>query len=121
MRTTINIDDAQLADAREMSGITNETELVRAALKQLIKRKRRDRAEKRGVRGASAVADAKKNGRATLNIDDAQLAKAREKSGIEDDAELVREALRTLIRRERRDRAERLGVRVSDGKTDNRA
>ena len=36
MRTTVTIDDAQLATAREMSGITETSALVRAALKMLI-------------------------------------------------------------------------------------
>jgi len=120
MRTTIDIDDAQLAKARAKSGIEDNAELVRAALQELIDRDRIRGTEYSGLVGASAVAGAKKNGRATLNIDDEQLADAREMSGITNKTELVREALRTLIRRERRRRAERLGVRVSDGKTDNR-
>jgi len=59
--------------------------------------------------------------RTTINIDDAQLAKAREKSGITNTAELVRAALKELIKRERMDIADKLGIRVSNGKIDNSA
>ncbi len=38
MRTTINIDDDLIAAAREYTGITEKTELVRMALKALISR-----------------------------------------------------------------------------------
>lgn len=36
MRTTINIDDDLIAAAREYTGITEKTELVRMALKSLV-------------------------------------------------------------------------------------
>ncbi len=36
MRTTINIDDDLIAAAREYTGITEKTELVRVALKSLV-------------------------------------------------------------------------------------
>ena len=38
MRTTVTIDDAQLTRARELTGITETSALVRAALKGLIER-----------------------------------------------------------------------------------
>jgi Arc/MetJ family transcription regulator len=38
MRTTLNIDDDLIKDARELTGITRKTELVRYALKSLIAR-----------------------------------------------------------------------------------
>jgi Arc/MetJ family transcription regulator len=38
MRTTINIDDDLIETAREYTGITEKTELVRMALKSLISR-----------------------------------------------------------------------------------
>ncbi len=38
MRTTIVLDDGLLADAEELTGITEKTALVRAALKALIER-----------------------------------------------------------------------------------
>ncbi len=38
MRTTISIDDALLADAREMSGVKDTGPLIRAALEALIQR-----------------------------------------------------------------------------------
>lgn len=38
MRTTINIDDDLIAAAREYTGITEKTELVRMALKSLLAR-----------------------------------------------------------------------------------
>jgi len=36
MRTTLNIDDDLIKDARELTGIHEKTELVRIALKSLI-------------------------------------------------------------------------------------
>jgi Arc/MetJ family transcription regulator len=38
MRTTITLDDALLADAREMSGLDDTGPLIRAALEALIQR-----------------------------------------------------------------------------------
>jgi Arc/MetJ family transcription regulator len=38
MRTTITLDDDLLADAAELTGITEKSALVRAALKALIER-----------------------------------------------------------------------------------
>lgn len=38
MRTTLTLDDELLADAAELSGITEKSALVRAALKALIER-----------------------------------------------------------------------------------
>jgi len=38
MRTTINLDDDLLADAQEMTGITEKSALVREALKALVAR-----------------------------------------------------------------------------------
>jgi Arc/MetJ family transcription regulator len=38
MRTTITLDDALLADAKEMSGLNDTGPLVRAALEALIQR-----------------------------------------------------------------------------------
>ncbi len=38
MRTTLNIDDQLLAEARDMTGLTEKTALVREALKALIER-----------------------------------------------------------------------------------
>jgi Arc/MetJ family transcription regulator len=38
MRTTINIDDALLARAQELTGITEKTSLVRTGLEALIAR-----------------------------------------------------------------------------------
>ena len=39
MRTTLNIDDALLAEARHVTGLTEETALVKAALIALIEKK----------------------------------------------------------------------------------
>ena len=38
MRTTINIDDRLLADAEELTGITERSSLIRYALKKLVER-----------------------------------------------------------------------------------
>jgi Arc/MetJ family transcription regulator len=38
MRTTVSLDDALLADARELTGIDETASLLRAALKSLIER-----------------------------------------------------------------------------------
>jgi Arc/MetJ family transcription regulator len=38
MRTTLNIEDELIAEARELTGIAEKTELVRVALKSLIAR-----------------------------------------------------------------------------------
>jgi Arc/MetJ family transcription regulator len=38
MRTTLKIDDDLIGEARELTGITQKTELVRVALKSLIAR-----------------------------------------------------------------------------------
>jgi Arc/MetJ family transcription regulator len=38
MRTTITIDDELLADAQEYTGITDRTELIREALKRMVRR-----------------------------------------------------------------------------------
>ncbi len=38
MRTTLNIDDQLLAEARDMTGLAEKTALVREALKALIER-----------------------------------------------------------------------------------
>jgi Arc/MetJ family transcription regulator len=38
MRTTLNIDDRLLAEARDMTGLAEKTALVREALKALIER-----------------------------------------------------------------------------------
>ena len=38
MRTTINIDDDLLAEARRLSGVREKTALVRAGLKALVER-----------------------------------------------------------------------------------
>ncbi len=38
MRTTLNIDDKLLAEARDMTGLAEKTALVREALKALIER-----------------------------------------------------------------------------------
>lgn len=38
MRTTINLDDALLARAQDMTGYTERSELIRAALQALIER-----------------------------------------------------------------------------------
>jgi Arc/MetJ family transcription regulator len=38
MRTTLNLDDDLLADAQEMTGITEKSALIRASLKALIER-----------------------------------------------------------------------------------
>jgi Arc/MetJ family transcription regulator len=38
MRTTVTIDDELLADAREMTGLSGTSAIVRAALKALVER-----------------------------------------------------------------------------------
>ena len=38
MRTTLNIDDQLLAEARDMTGLAEKTALIREALKALIER-----------------------------------------------------------------------------------
>jgi Arc/MetJ family transcription regulator len=38
MRTTVTIDDELLADAQEMTGITDKSALMRHALKKLVER-----------------------------------------------------------------------------------
>jgi Arc/MetJ family transcription regulator len=38
MRTTVTIDDKLIADAQELTGITEKAELIRAGLKSLIER-----------------------------------------------------------------------------------
>ena len=38
MRTTVNLDDELLAQAREMTGIKSNTEILREALKALVQR-----------------------------------------------------------------------------------
>ena len=38
MRTTVNLDDELLAQAREMTGIKSNTEVLREALKALVQR-----------------------------------------------------------------------------------
>jgi Arc/MetJ family transcription regulator len=38
MRTTLNLDDDLIADARALTGITEKSALIRAALKALIER-----------------------------------------------------------------------------------
>jgi Arc/MetJ family transcription regulator len=38
MRTTVNLDDALLADAEEFTGITERSSLLREALKALVER-----------------------------------------------------------------------------------
>jgi Arc/MetJ family transcription regulator len=45
MRTTITIDDDILAKAKEFSGITENSALVREALRVLVERERARRAE----------------------------------------------------------------------------
>jgi Arc/MetJ family transcription regulator len=48
MRTTLNIDDDLLSQAQELTGISEKTALVRAALKSLIERETSRRMAKLG-------------------------------------------------------------------------
>jgi Arc/MetJ family transcription regulator len=48
MRTTLNIDDELLQQAQELTGISEKTALVRAALKSLIERETSRRLAKLG-------------------------------------------------------------------------
>ena len=48
MRTTLNIDDELLRQAQELTGISEKTALVRAALKSLVERETSRRLAKLG-------------------------------------------------------------------------
>jgi Arc/MetJ family transcription regulator len=64
MKTTLNIDDALLADARRLTGVEEKTALVRAGLEALIVQEKARRLARLGASEPALRAPRRRRGRA---------------------------------------------------------